>query len=239
MEISLEHISKTFGDKQVFRSFSLTLPETGCVALLGPSGCGKTTLLRLLSGLERPDDGKAILLESGKTAYLFQEDRLLPAFTARENIMAVLRNRQVAGRLLANQWLARVGLAGEEDAYPASLSGGMKRRVAIARALAFGGELLLLDEPFKGLDLETRTQLQELVLTGHDARRRLTVLVTHDVEEALAYADKILLVNGLPFSIADTVSVDIPVSQRAAAQDVLVWHREYIKRKLTGKRQGE
>jgi NitT/TauT family transport system ATP-binding protein len=203
MAITLQGVSKRFGDKIVLADFSYEFPATGCVALMGPSGCGKTTLLRLLAGLETPEAGEITLPPNAKLAYLFQEDRLVPALTAKDNVVAVLRQGDSTAGLLAERWLARVGLAGEENAYPQDLSGGMQRRVAIARALAFGGEILLLDEPFRGLDQETKTQMQELMLTGHDARRRLTILVTHDEEEAHAYADSVLRLDGLPLRIVE------------------------------------
>jgi NitT/TauT family transport system ATP-binding protein len=203
MAITLRGVSKRFGDKIVLADFSCDFPSTGCVALMGPSGCGKTTLLRLLAGLETPDAGEITLPPNAKLAYLFQEDRLVPALTAKGNVMAVLHHSDKATELLAERWLARVGLAGEEIAYPQDLSGGMKRRVAIARVLAFGGELLLLDEPFRGLDRETKSRMQELLLTGYDARRRLTILVTHDEEEALTHADSILRLDGLPLRIKE------------------------------------
>jgi NitT/TauT family transport system ATP-binding protein len=203
MAITLRGVSKRFGDKIVLEGFSYDFPSTGCVALMGPSGCGKTTLLRLLAGLETPETGEITLPRGAKLSYLFQEDRLVPALTAQGNVMTVLPHGDKAAELLAAQWLASVGLAGEENAYPQDLSGGMKRRVAMARALAFGGEILLLDEPFRGLDRETKTRMQELLLTGHDARRRLTILVTHDEEEALAHADNILRLDGLPIRIKE------------------------------------
>lgn len=232
MATVIEDVSKTFEEKQVLDHFTLALPQKGTVALLGPSGCGKTTLLRLIAGLEKPDSGAVQLEPNTRLSYIFQEDRLLPSLTARANIAAVLSYGERAAELLAEQWLIRLGLEGEGEHYPSQLSGGMKRRVAIGRALAYGGQVLLLDEPFKGLDLETKTQLQNIVLTGHDARNRLNLLVTHDVEEALFFANTIFLMGGPPLQIKDTVAVDIPVERRREAEDILVWHREYILRKM-------
>jgi NitT/TauT family transport system ATP-binding protein len=232
MALKLSKIYKSYGDKKVTAGLSVLFPEQGTIALLGPSGCGKTTLLRLITGLEKPDSGLVEMPEDARMAYVFQEDRLLPALTASGNIMATLNCSEQAGRILAREWLARVGLEGEENTYPDQLSGGMKRRVAIARALAFGGDFLFLDEPFKGLDREMKGRMQDLVLTGFDARLRLNILVTHDVDEALYTANKILLLGGPPLVIKDIVSVDIPIEKRRESEDILIWHREYILRKM-------
>nr|WP_207751936.1 ATP-binding cassette domain-containing protein [Pseudoflavonifractor phocaeensis] len=151
--------------------FSLQLPERGIVGLSGPSGCGKTTLLRVLAGLQRPDEGTAVL--PGPVTMLFQEDRLLPWRTAEEHLTDVLPRGR---RQEAAHWLALVELTGEEHARPAQLSGGMRRRLALARALACGGGLFLLDEPFTGVDRDRAkrilTRMRELsvpiLLSGHE-----------------------------------------------------------------------
>lgn len=232
MGLALNEISKAYDGGPVLERFSLSLPDRGRYVLLGPSGCGKTTLLRAVAGLEQPDGGSVILPKEARLSYVFQEDRLVPSLTARDNIALALRYGEKANGLLADQWLGRLGLSGQGGKYPSQLSGGMKRRVAIARALAYGGDVLLLDEPFRGLDVELKGQVQEIVLGGRDAGRRLNLLVTHDVEEALALGDKILLLDGPPLRVRDTVSIDIPVPKRGGAEDILIWHRDYILRRL-------
>ena len=181
MPVIIENLVKSYGDKQVLNGLSLILPEQGIFALLGPSGRGKTTLLRLLAGLETPDGGKIQGLENKKISMVFQSDRLLPGLTALENVAAV---SSPAG---AKLWLGRMELAGAENKKPAELSGGMKRRVALARALAFGGDILLLDEPLKGLDSELKTRIFPYIKTF--AENALVVWVTHDAAEA-ALADE-------------------------------------------------
>lgn len=203
---ALEHVTFSFGSKKILEDFSMTLPETGITCLFGPSGSGKTTLLRLVAGLRRPDAGRVTGLGPGRTAYLFQEDRLLPWRTAAENIADVLprgRRGEAVG------WLARVFLEGEADTYPNALSGGMSRRVALARALAYcsvkppafraGGRLLLLDEPFKGLDGPLREKMTALVRSLGNP----VLLVTHEENEVAALADRIVRFTGPPLRILD------------------------------------
>ena len=156
--IELKNVSMAYGDKQVLRDLSLRFESGRHYALLGPSGRGKTTLLRLIAGLEQAQGGSIRIASGAKIAYCFQEDRLLPWKTVLENLLLVCPREDEARR-----WLFRVGLAGEEHAYPAALSGGMKRRAALARALAFGGDILLMDEPFRALDEQTHAQMLTLV----------------------------------------------------------------------------
>lgn len=174
--ITLSHVDVSFGDKAVLRDFSLSLPGSGIVCLSGPSGCGKTTLLRVLGGLEKPQRGQVI--GRRKTAAVFQEDRLLPWFSIERNLTAAAG---ISAREAA-LWLQRVGLERESESLPGSLSGGMRRRVAIARALAAKSQLLLLDEPFAGLDEKARTQIYPWIQAA--AKEKPVVLVTHHLEEA-------------------------------------------------------
>ncbi len=147
--LEISHLTLSYGEKRVLEDFSLTLPLEGVTVLSGPSGCGKTTLMRCIAGLERPQGGTVAGLSPRETAFLFQEDRLFPWRTAEQHILDVLPK---ARRGEADRWLALAGLEAEKAAYPAALSGGMKRRLALARALALGGKLYLLDEPFTGVD---------------------------------------------------------------------------------------
>ena len=147
--IQVENVTLRYGQRTVLDRFSLVLPETGITILRGPSGCGKTTLLRLLAGLEQPAEGSISGVAPGETAFLFQEDRLFPWRTARQQLTDVLP-RQRRGEW--QKWLSLTELEGEGERYPAQLSGGMARRLALARCLALGGRLYLMDEPFSGVD---------------------------------------------------------------------------------------
>lgn len=177
--ISLQNITLRYGEKVVLDGFSLEIPEEGLTALSGPSGCGKTTLLRVLGGLARPERGNVDGLDPARAAFLFQEDRLLPWRTVGQHITDVLprsRRRGSQGEVLS-RWLAFAELEGEEHAYPAALSGGMARRLALARCAALGGDALLLDEPFAGVDPQRAARMLErlrglgvpVVLASHQA----------------------------------------------------------------------
>lgn len=175
MDISVEHIWKRYGQTPVLSDFSCHIPEGSCCALLAPSGAGKTTLLRLLLGLEQPDEGKITGLPA-RCAAMFQEDRLFPGLSAISNVTAAAScSRQRAAALLT-----QLGL--EENEKPVRLlSGGQARRVALARALLAQGALLVLDEPFTGLDDSTR-QLCAAVIAAQ-RRGRTLLVVTHNLED--------------------------------------------------------
>ena len=179
MAIEIDKISKSFGETDVFRDFSLHLPDTGCVCLFGPSGSGKTTLLNLIANLELPDTGK-ISRSDAAISVVFQEDRLLPWVSAQENIKLVLENKYASSKealKIAKDWLAAVFLEESAAKKPAELSGGMRRRIALARALAFGGSALLLDEPFTGMDAQIKSALFPL-MSGLKKKSSLSSLPT-------------------------------------------------------------
>jgi NitT/TauT family transport system ATP-binding protein len=167
----------------VLSGISLTLPENGAVALVGPSGSGKTTLLRVLAGLERPKDGQVEGLSGKRVTMVFQEDRLLPWYSAFENVLLALPDTMPDRERVARNWLSCMELADAADQLPAELSGGMCRRVALARALAYGGDILLLDEPFNGLDDALRSRVAAHIKNAAP----LIVLVTHDEAEAALF----------------------------------------------------
>lgn len=171
--IRLLNVTAGYPGKTVLRHMTLSLPERGAVALMAPSGFGKTTLLRVLAGLLKPSSGTISGLENKKTAFLFQEDRLLPWFNAEKNVSIVSDTEK------ALFWLREMEID-DPSQYPHEMSGGMQRRVAFARAMAFSGDVLLLDEPFKGLDEALRARIAARV----KGQFPLTVLSIHDQEEA-------------------------------------------------------
>ena len=188
--IKLEDITFRYGDKLVLDRFSLEIPDNGFTALSGPSGCGKTTLLRVIAGLEKRSSGTVSGTDPARTAFLFQEDRLLPWRTVGQHITDVLP-RERRGEL--DRWLVFAGLEGERSVYPAALSGGMARRLALARCAALGGDLFLLDEPFAGVDPERTDRLLARLRELNAA----VVLATHQ-PQVLASCDAVLSLDGPP-----------------------------------------
>src|SRR5204862_2669354 len=182
------------------------------VAIVGPSGCGKSTLLNLVAGLMSPSSGR--ILVSGeqlaglnrRATYMFQQDALLPWKDVRENvalglILAGVPRPAAHGR--ADQWLARVGLAGFAGRFPSQLSGGMRKRVTMAQNWIIDREILLMDEPFSALDIHTRQRMEAELLAlweGHQATRKTVVFVTHDLEEAVGLADEVVVLSAGPAS---------------------------------------
>lgn len=192
MMIRLRDVSLHYGKKAVLDHFSLELPAEGATCLLGPSGCGKTTLLRLLGGLIQPQSGKLEGLPT-RPGFLFQEDRLLPTLDILGNIMAVTTEKN------ARHWLEQVGLGKEAHALPGELSGGMRRRAALARALAYDCDLLLLDEPFTGLNPELVEAMSRLCR----ARGLPILAVTHTLRDAELLGARTLHFTGPPLTCAE------------------------------------
>jgi len=202
--LEINHLTKLYNGKTVLDQFSVQLPSSGTVCLFGPSGCGKTTLLNCIAGLEPFDSGEILGTGNLKISYLFQEDRLLPWISARDNVAAVLVGSARYNAEQAKNWLQLVGLADAENRMPAELSGGMRRRVAIARALAFGGDLFLMDEPFQALDAECKEEM--IALLEEKTADALKIIVTHDFQEAQMLADVIYVLDGPPVKIIDTIT---------------------------------
>lgn len=221
-EVAARNLSKSYplsGEiRPVLRNLNLTIADGESLAIVGPSGCGKTTLLRLLAGLEAPDhgevliDGRPVVGVGTERAVIYQEPRLLPWLSVLDNVAFGLDLRGVPSREArerAGYYIRLVGLTGFEQAWPRQLSGGMAQRVGIARALTVRPEILLLDEPLGALDAMTKLTMQE-ELTRIWAEERVTmVLVTHDLEEAIFLADRVLVLSadGAPPSI---IEVDLP-----------------------------
>ena len=179
--MKIEHLCKAFDGKNILEDVSLTVAPGAVICLMAPSGRGKTTLLRCIAGLEKPESGEISDLPE-RIGYVFQEDRLCDGFSAVENVRLVTGKTLDEGEI--RRHLEELGLAGSLDQPTRELSGGMRRRVAIARAVCFGAGLLLLDEPFKGLDAAARTQTADYILRH---RKGAAILcVTHDEKDAAA-----------------------------------------------------
>ncbi len=187
MIVSLRDISKAFDGEQVISGLSIDIEKEEFVSILGSSGCGKTTLLRIIAGLLKPDSGE-VKRFCEKVAFVFQDDRLIPWKTVISNITAVSQQE------VATSCIERVGLREALNKYPSQLSGGMKKRVGLARALAFGGDLLLMDEPFGSLDVVTKEKMIELVVELRNKSGFGALLVTHDPFEAAELSSRVIVV---------------------------------------------
>jgi sulfonate transport system ATP-binding protein len=199
--VELHQVRRSFGARAVLDGFELTIRPAEFVAVLGPSGTGKTTLLRLLSGLDQADSGTVRVAR--RRSVVFQEPRLVPAKRVWQNV--VLGQRGAAARRRAVETLTECGLADHVDDWPKTLSGGEAQRVALARAMVREPSLLLLDEPFASLDALTRIRMHELVAQLWHRHRPAVVLVTHDVDEAILLADRVIVLSG------GRMTLDLPV----------------------------
>ncbi len=216
--ITLENVSLSFAAKpqpfRVLEDINLSLTRGEFVVLLGPSGCGKSTILNLVAGFNKPDRGQ--VMAGGKPVrepgpdrgMIFQQPNLFPWLSVLENVTfgpRLGKHRKAETNARAQDWLARVGLKGFEHHAPWQLSGGMKQRVALARAWLPGPEVLLLDEPFGALDAQTRLMMQELLREAWLSTGTTLLFVTHDVEEALFLADRILIMSAKPGKIVEEI----------------------------------
>ncbi len=186
--LKIDSISFSYGKEKILDNFSLELGERGIYAIMGPSGCGKSTLFSLICGLLKPERGSITHVFS-RISYAFQEPRLIPHMTAAENVNFVLGGKK-SSLDKAKKALDSVGLYEDAEKYPSELSGGMQKRVSLARAIAYCGDFLLLDEPFTGLDEETKDDIINII--KEIGKNALVLMITHDSAEAEKCADKIL-----------------------------------------------
>ena len=265
--VEFRRITQTFGGAKPYTAVSqldLRVEPGEFMAIVGPSGCGKSSLLRIVAGLAEPAAGEVLIdgravrgTSAGRIGFLFQQDALLPWRTVRENIALGLQLKPGAGRRptlrrdaavdeQVREWIAKVGLAGFEDRYPAQLSGGMRKRVAIAQTLIADPDLLLMDEPFTALDAQSRHLMEEdlLLLCGDGTKTIL--FVTHDLDEATALADRIAVMSAGPHSrVKSVVEVGLPRPRdllavrdapRFGEVTAYLWHQLYEEvRKVYGR----
>src|ERR671910_719532 len=208
--VEIDAVEVSYGAVQALRGVTLRVAPDEIVAVVGPSGCGKTTLLELVCGLIEPDAGR---VRAGAAALMPQRDALLPWLSALDNAGLALRvagTSRAEARARAPEHLAAFGLEGFERARRAALSGGMRQRVAFLRTLLAGRPVLCLDEPFSALDALTRLQMQRWLADALAREPRTVLLVTHDVEEAVLLADRVVLLSPRPGRIVATIDVGLP-----------------------------
>jgi NitT/TauT family transport system ATP-binding protein len=224
-KLRIEGATRTFAARagsaptRALEPITLTVADNDFITILGPSGCGKSTLLRIVAGLDRATAGRVLLdgqLVSGPgpdRGMVFQSYTLFPWLTVIDNIAFGLRERgmpEAGRRKIAQDWCARVGLTGFERHYPKQLSGGMQQRTAIARVLANDPKIMLLDEPFGALDNQTRSLMQEMLLEIWQRDTKTVLFVTHDIEESIFLASRVVVMSARPGRIKADVAVDLP-----------------------------
>ena len=226
--LKISSLNKSFGDLPVLSDLNLEIKPQEIVALIGPSGCGKTTLLNIISGLDTPDGG-SVECADNHISYMFQGARLLPWRTVCENIRLV---REDAGKNEIMALIEAVGLKGFENYYPGQLSGGMAKRCALARAFHYGGRLLLMDEPFQGLDYGLRMEMLSMLLSIWRSERRSVLFVTHEIDEALTVATRIAVLSSRPTTIKEVIELPGKEGRDASAPE-LAEIRRHIIRQIT------
>lgn len=211
MILKITHLNYTLAQNTIIEDFNLTLKRGQIITLFGPSGCGKTTLLKLIAGILELENA-SIVNFAKKTSYLFQEHRLFECVSALENILLV--NKTLSKKWVISE-LESVGLSLKDcKKYPKELSGGMRARVAFIRAMAYGGELLLLDEPFSGLDFYTKQILMQKIIHRVQNEKISVILVTHDAYEACLLSSEIYLLSSKLMEIEKLLNLSKPPLER-------------------------
>lgn len=219
MALSIEGICHHFGELPVLENVSFQVEEGEFVCIVGPSGCGKTTILRIIANLIPAsaglvlNNGDRINCERGDIGYVFQENALFPWLTVRENVefgLEIQGMDKIKRNSLVEEYLKLVGLIGFQKYFPKALSGGMKQRLALARALAYRPKIVLMDEPFVSLDAQTRNFLQEELLELWAREKKSIIFVTHNFDEAVFLADRIIVLTARPAHVREVISVHIP-----------------------------
>lgn len=218
--LSLSEINKSFDSRQVLKNINLNISQGEFVSLVGVSGSGKSTLLNIIAGLEKPDSGLVLLNgeslngKTGKVSYMFQKDLLFPYYTILDNVILPLIISGIKkgdAQKKAEPFFAQFGLEETQQKYPKQLSGGMKQRAAFLRTYLSSKDLMLLDEPFSALDMITKNQMHEWYLNVMSKLKLTTLLITHDIEEAILLSDRIFIMNNVNSNEASNVINEIKV----------------------------
>lgn len=223
MKRYVENIYKAFDNLKVLDNISIDFVENGITCILGPSGAGKSTLLNIIASITKADSGNIEGFEGKSLSFVFQEDRLLEWRTVEENIAFVLKDKipknDREGHI--KQYLKMVALYEYKDYYPNNLSGGMRQRVSIARAFAYPSEVLIMDEPFKSLDINTKQSLMKCFQELMNKHSRTVIFVTHDIGEAVVLGDEIVIMTDKPSKVNQVIKNTIPMQERWKENDKL------------------
>jgi ABC-type nitrate/sulfonate/bicarbonate transport system ATPase subunit len=226
--LELKGVKKTFEDTFAVSDVSLVLHENEFVSIIGPSGCGKSTLFNMISGLIEEDEGEILIdgalakNRKGMVSYMYQKDLLLPWLKIIDNVALPLRVRNVPrkdARAQVMPLFETFGLTGFEHKYPHQLSGGMRQRAALMRTYVYSRDIMLLDEPFGGLDALTKAKMQDWLLNVNSELKASILFITHDIEEAIYLSDRIYLMSDRPSTIKEEILVDLP---RPRNRDMMV-----------------
>ncbi len=232
--IQIKHVSKAYDNLEVLKDFSLDIQSGEIIGLTGPSGCGKTTLLNIIAGLEDFDKGSIIGVDKKDTSYIFQETRLLPWETLENNILFVLKSRYTFDEsiVLTKQFLKFVNLYEYKDYLPSQLSGGMKQRASIARAFAYPSQVLLMDEPFKGLDYDLKYSLIHAFISLWEKNKKTVLFVTHDLDEAILMSNTIYVLDGRPMVVKNKTKISMSRQERIINNETFAKYKYILKRKI-------
>ena len=232
--VSVQNISKNYGDVEALKDMSLNFPKGELTSLLGPSGCGKTTLLKIIAGLLEPSsgsvavNGRQVTGPGADRAFVFQDFALMPWASVLQNVSFGLEMRGMnknERESIAQNYIEEVGLQGFENSFPHELSGGMRQRVGLARALAVDADVLLMDEPFSAVDEQTRRKFQEDLLQLVANKNKTFIFVTHSIEEAVYVSDQIAILLPRPSRVLEIIR---PSNFRAKGVDAIRRDSEYL-----------
>ncbi|WP_238884167.1 ABC transporter ATP-binding protein [Clostridium sp. YIM B02551] len=207
----MENVIKEFGNLRVLDDISMKFQEGKITCILGPSGCGKSTLLNIISGIDKDYQGNVSGFDEKEISFVFQEDRLIPWLKTKDNIEIVLKKKyKIEERKeLIYKYTSMMGIDKYLNFYPKELSGGMKQRVSLARALSYGGEIIIMDEPFKTLDIKNKNKLIRDFKTIQSEEKKTVIFVTHDIDECLELGDEIYILTDKPTKIKRKVNSNI------------------------------
>jgi NitT/TauT family transport system ATP-binding protein len=222
MGLEVKDLTKSYNGIDIYRDFNLSFPEGTITCILGPSGCGKTTLLNIIGGITTPERGKLIGFEGKSFSYIFQEARLLPWKSVQGNIEFVMSSELSVHERheQASSFIRLVDLEGFAGYYPSQLSGGMRQRVSIARAFACPSDIILMDEPLKGLDLPLKQSMIRWFSQIWKADRRTVIFVTHDVDEALLLGKEIIVLSRPPVQVVTHEEIEELPESRSLENDM-------------------